>query len=39
MEVSPDFYAWLTSLNIINPFKKFTPNITGKYYILNINIE
>ena len=39
MEVSPDFYAWLTSLNIINPFKKFTPNITGKYYIPNNTLE
>ena len=39
MEVSPDFYAWLSSLKIINPFKNFTPNYSGKYYISKKTLE
>ena len=33
MEVSPEIYAWLTSLNIIEPFSQLEKEDTKMYYI------
>ena len=33
MEVSPEIYAWLTTLNIIEPFSDVEKNRTNSYYI------
>ena len=33
MEVSPEIYAWLTSLNIIEPFSQLEKEDIKMYYI------
>ena len=33
MEVSPEIYAWLTSLNIIEPFTETEKNESNSFYI------
>ena len=39
MEVSPDVYAWLTSLNIIDPFSEINENGSNTYSISENKVE
>ena len=39
MEVSPDVYAWLTSLNIIDPFSEINENGSNTYTISENKVE
>ena len=39
MEVSPELYAWLTSLNIIEPFSKLEKEDSKMYYIQEKIVE
>ena len=33
MEVTPEIFAWLTSLNIINPFLSFSQDLVNDFQI------
>ena len=33
MEVTPEMYAWLTDLNIINPFSSLKSDVVGNFVV------
>ena len=39
MEVTPEMYAWLTDLNIINPFSSLKSSVVGSFVIPEKTIQ